>query len=238
MKKASHITYLSIIIALMVHAIVLLVAYSVVISEKKEVEEFFVPMELMELLDVDAFPEPDMGSGEQPKNLIANQQSKTTSERVSYRKKSNAQLEKELKEKYKNIEKDVFDELEAGREKNKDPEESNPEREKLELTDYGWYKEASYEGPVLAKYSLKDRHHNDLKIPGYTCKSSGQVTITITVDQQGRVVDTKVDGIGTNTNNECLIKNAIDFASRSIFNSTYNAPKRQKGTITYKFRRQ
>jgi hypothetical protein len=236
--KASHITYIAIIVALSIHAILLLVALKVVVSEKNTEEEFFVPMEIFELIEEDIAPEPLMHAGEEARNLIANAQSQTSSERASFKKKSNAQLERELMEKYMDLEQEVKNELEAEREENMMPEDDRPEREKLELNDYGWYKETSYEGPVLAKYDLKDRHHNDLKIPGYTCKSSGQVTIEITVDQNGRVVDAKVDGKGTDTKNECLITNAMDFASRSVFNSSSAAPKRQKGTITYKFKKQ
>ena len=54
-------------------------------------------------------------------------------------------------------------------------------------------KTESYSGPSVLSWSLDGRRASHLPIPAYRCVGSGEVTVVITVDNQGRVVNAKVD---------------------------------------------
>lgn len=92
-----------------------------------------------------------------------------------------------------------------------------------------------YLGPTNVSFYLKDRSKRYMHIPVYQCEGGGTVKINIVVDQRGYVVNAIVDATATNANSECLELAAIDAAKKSRFNTDYNAPNRQKGTITYQF---
>ena len=95
-------------------------------------------------------------------------------------------------------------------------------------------------GNVLVEWSLKDRipHLNNkmyIRIPGYMCDSDarGQVTVRISVNQNGDVVSAKFDPSLSTSSNYCMVQTAEEFAMKSRFAYSANAPKLQNGTITY-----
>lgn len=94
---------------------------------------------------------------------------------------------------------------------------------------------ARYAGPTRIYYNLEGRNHSYLPIPIYKCQGSGKVVLIIEVDQKGNVIDANIVAGESTTSEECLIETALGAAKRSKFNSDLNAPKTQRGTLTYIF---
>ena len=90
-----------------------------------------------------------------------------------------------------------------------------------------------YSGPSVLSWSLDGRRATHLPIPAYRCYGGGEVTVIITVNNQGSVVNAKVDD--GSARDGCLQSFAIRAARLSKFNASPSAPARQMGTITYAF---
>ena len=103
------------------------------------------------------------------------------------------------------------------------PEPAKPERKK-----------ETYSGPSVLSWSLDGRKATHLPIPAYRCVGAGEVTVIITVNNQGTVVDAKIDD-GASSKDGCLRSFATRAARLSKFNASTTAPARQMGTITYLF---
>ncbi|WP_299313440.1 hypothetical protein [uncultured Aquimarina sp.] len=82
-------------------------------------------------------------------------------------------------------------------------------------------------------FTLKGREKKDIPNPIYTCNGSGKVVVKIEVNQNGYVIDAKIDKKKSSTRNECLFDNALDYAQDALFSSS--ELKEQKGYITYYF---
>ena len=95
-------------------------------------------------------------------------------------------------------------------------------------------KQETYSGPSVLSWSLDGRRATHLPIPAYRCVGAGEVTVIITVNNQGTVVDAKVDD-GASSKDGCLRSFATRAARLSKFNASTTAPARQMGTITYLF---
>ena len=91
-----------------------------------------------------------------------------------------------------------------------------------------------YSGPSVLSWSLDDRKASHLPIPAYRCYGAGEVTVIITVNNQGDVINAKVDE-GISSNDACLRTFAVRAARLSKFSMSAEAPARQMGTITYAF---
>ena len=91
-----------------------------------------------------------------------------------------------------------------------------------------------YSGPSVLSWSLDGRQATHLPIPAYRCYGAGEVTVIITVNNQGEVVNAKVDE-KTSAQDGCLRTFAVRAARLSKFNASASAPARQIGTITYAF---
>lgn len=92
-----------------------------------------------------------------------------------------------------------------------------------------------YKGLTTIYYALENRHHIELPIPVYKCEGAGEITVTIAVDQRGRVVQVELNSEAVNINEYCLEEAAKNAALATRFNIDMNAPTRQKGTISYNF---
>ncbi|MGN1211156.1 MAG: energy transducer TonB [Candidatus Cryptobacteroides sp.] len=91
-----------------------------------------------------------------------------------------------------------------------------------------------YTGPSVVSYNLDGRKASHLKIPAYRCVAGGDVTVIITVDNQGKVVNAKVyDPVSSE--DECLRNFAVRAARLSRFSADAKAPANQKGEIVYRF---
>ena len=95
-------------------------------------------------------------------------------------------------------------------------------------------KQETYSGPSVLSWSLDGRKASRLPIPAYRCVGAGEVTVIITVNNQGKVIDAKVDD-GVSSGDGCLRAFATRAARMSLFNASTTAPARQLGTITYLF---
>jgi len=91
-----------------------------------------------------------------------------------------------------------------------------------------------YSGPSVLSWSLDGRKASRLPIPAYRCYGAGEVTVIITVNNQGEVINAKVDE-KISTEDNCLRTFAVRAARLSRFSSAPEAPARQMGTITYAF---
>lgn len=82
-------------------------------------------------------------------------------------------------------------------------------------------------------YSLKGRALEYYKTPRYLCEFGGKIVVSIKVDADGTVYDAYING-SSNSNNQCLINHAIEYAKSAKFSSSER--KDQLGTITFIFK--
>ena len=92
----------------------------------------------------------------------------------------------------------------------------------------------AYQGPSVVSYSLTGRKASSLSIPAYRCIGSGMVTVIITVDPSGRVINAQVQEEASSSD-KCLREFAVRAARLSRFSSSTSAPARQMGDIVYQF---
>lgn len=95
-----------------------------------------------------------------------------------------------------------------------------------------------FKGKTNIFYSLENRYHLRLPVPVYKCEGFGIVEVQIFVDQKGYVVYAQVPDMGESLNEICLAEAAKTAAMATRFNTNFDAPLRQQGTITYHFQPQ
>lgn len=91
-----------------------------------------------------------------------------------------------------------------------------------------------YCGPSVLSWTLEGRKASHLPIPAYRCYGAGTVSVAIAVDQQGKVVNAKVND-SASSDDRCLRDFAVRAARLSRFNRDMSAPVRQGGEIVYSF---
>jgi len=74
----------------------------------------------------------------------------------------------------------------------------------------------------------------ELPLPAYNIQEEGRVVVTITVNPEGSVIDTRINN-RTNTTNMQLRNVAVEAARRTKFNAI-SGKNNQTGTITYYFK--
>lgn len=94
--------------------------------------------------------------------------------------------------------------------------------------------DVEYKGPSVLSYELKGRRLSVKKIPAYLCEYDGEVTVIVTVNPQGSVIDARIDK-EVSTSIPCLCDAAKKAAYASVFSQKSDAPARQTGYITYRF---
>lgn len=105
-------------------------------------------------------------------------------------------------------------------------------KEKVQVTETK--KGPEYSGPSVLSYDLGGRRGIDLKIPAYKCYGEGKVSVAITVNRAGQVINAAVIE-GVSSDDPCLRSFAIRAARLSLFESSNSAPERHQGTILYGF---
>jgi hypothetical protein len=95
-----------------------------------------------------------------------------------------------------------------------------------------------FSGKTNIFYSLENRYHLRLPVPVYKCEGFGIVEVQIFVDQKGFVVNAMIPNLGDSMNEICLAEAAKAAAMNTRFNSDFDAPLRQQGTIIYHFQPQ
>lgn len=91
-----------------------------------------------------------------------------------------------------------------------------------------------YSGPSVVSYNLDGRKASRLSIPAYRCIGGGDVTVIITVDNAGYVVNAKILE-EVSSGDICLQEFALRAAKMSRFSSSSSAPLKQRGEIVYRF---
>ena len=91
-----------------------------------------------------------------------------------------------------------------------------------------------YQGPSVVSYSLDGRKASHLSIPAYRCMGAGMVTVIITVNPRGDVINAQVQEEASSPD-QCLREFAVRAARLSKFSSSTSAPDRQMGDIIYQF---
>ena len=127
----------------------------------------------------------------------------------------------------------LAEELKSGQNRQDDPEDYASTGQKQEKEE-PITKKQTYSGPSVLSWSLEGRRASHLPIPAYRCIGAGQVTVIIAVNNQGQVMNAKVDE-DISSSDGCLRNFAIRAARLSRFSSSTTAPSRQMGTITYAF---
>ncbi len=116
-------------------------------------------------------------------------------------------------------------ELENQKEKEKQADNENDSRKMA----------ANYRGPTRIYYDLQGRNHTYLPIPIYKCQGSGKIVLLIEVNQNGIVENANIIEGESTAKDECLLETATGSALRSRFEPNMNAPRIQKGTLTFIF---
>ncbi|WP_079719856.1 energy transducer TonB family protein [Salegentibacter holothuriorum] len=84
-------------------------------------------------------------------------------------------------------------------------------------------------------FSLRGRNAVSIPNPIYTCDNPGKIVVNITVNAEGRVIDTDINKASSNSDNECLTEKALEYALNARF-SRLAGRNEQPGTITYNFK--
>lgn len=145
-----------------------------------------------------------------------------------------------------NYEKEAKNRLFTKRENSNASENQNKEDQKSSTSndDDKSEQQASNEavaGATMVSYRLSDRHplnHNDwyVRNPGYTCGNvNGIVKVLIEVGKSGEVENAKILENQSVNATACMLQKAQQYALKSRFNFSKNAPKKQEGVITYRF---
>lgn len=92
----------------------------------------------------------------------------------------------------------------------------------------------SYQGPSVLSYSLGDRKGSYLPIPAYKCIGSGEVTVIITVNAAGDVMDAKIQD-EVSSGDRCLRDYALGAARKSRFSRSKTGNPKEIGNIVYSF---
>ena len=82
-------------------------------------------------------------------------------------------------------------------------------------------------------FSLVNRKKIYIPIPVYLCEVDGKIVVNITVDGNGKVIDTYINTSSTSSN-ECLIEHALKYAKDSRFSADVSK-NTQLGSITFSF---
>ncbi len=95
-----------------------------------------------------------------------------------------------------------------------------------------------YTGPTNIYYDIPGREALYIPVPVYKCPDGGVVTVNITVNNNGNIINAEVKGDASGFNEMCLHEEALQAALRSRFSNDHDAPPVQSGTITFHFQRQ
>jgi hypothetical protein len=88
---------------------------------------------------------------------------------------------------------------------------------------------------AVASYSVPGRSPLQKFVPSYKCKVQGVVRVNIKVDQKGKIQTPEIDETKTNTQNECLRLEALEYARKWIFDQNFTGPLRVSGWIEFKY---
>ena len=135
----------------------------------------------------------------------------------------------------------AFDNLLKGDKSDGEPKgEGDDDVDGLKGDKEGDPKSSKYYGNPLkgdgdSNYNLAGRNATSKPVVKPNCEEEGTVVVSIEVDKNGKVIKFKAGAKGTDNTASCLLKAAEKAAMRTTWNADPNAPKIQRGTITYVF---
>lgn len=94
-------------------------------------------------------------------------------------------------------------------------------------------KKMAYSGPSVLSWTLDGRSAVNLRIPAYKCEGAGDVSVAITVNEAGSVIDVRI--IDAVSSNDICLRNYATRAARLSKFSIKTGQKKQIGEITYRF---
>lgn len=169
-------------------------------------------------------------------NVAADRNARSGDETRSSR-ADEAAMSEEVEAELRAFEQAAFDALADGRENTDNEGVSRPERDDAPIERYeGWDERVA--GKVTAEYDLGGRKALNLDIPGYRCQGGGVVTLAIVVSPGGDVLEASLMSIasgGGDAMSNCLEAEALRSVRQCRFQSRADAPRRQSGTLTYRF---
>ncbi len=243
-KKTSTVLE-AIALALMIHVVIL----TVIVFADEEMFSFSddqpnsknVDMEFLELTDelLALVPpeEPDIASLlEKYKNVVAKEGSEISDEVKSYGFNKNLTDEQVLKEMLE-FEQNEFNKLKKedqstdnGASTTEDGSKNDdPKKPKDNTGNNG--SESSY-SMATSKFDFS-RDPEYRKTPTYMCRLFGQIVVEIVVNRDGEVTSAK--GVQGDLSKNCLLQQSESYARKWKFKSNSEAPKSEKGTITFTF---
>ncbi|NNE54584.1 MAG: hypothetical protein HKN32_01095 [Flavobacteriales bacterium] len=233
----TKVIYLSVIGSLLIHVGVLGVLNFVRVGGDDEVatttKKNGIELDFVKLEDPTPAESMEGMTAEEIKSLVADANSETTTEEISYQ--SQEQIAQDVYDELKALEQEFFDELSDKPKEEAEYQGEIPEQQDQENYEYFG---KSYEGSVSATFELTDRFPIEQPLPTYKCKTGGTVTVNISVGQQGEVAQADVNPSRTTTSNECLLNEALAYARKWKFDPSFSHPKKQAGTIIFKFQAQ
>ena len=169
-------------------------------------------------------------------NVSADAGARTTDEVRSSRAQDQAMSE-EVEAELRAFEQAAFDALSEGRDDSATAGELKADDRDEPLEQYeGWNERVA--GQVTAEYELDGRKALNLSIPGYRCRGGGVVLLSIVVAPGGDVLEASVLSAaseGGEAMSSCLETESLRSVSQCRFQSKADAPRRQTGTLTYRF---
>ena len=114
------------------------------------------------------------------------------------------------------------------------PYEENVKEEEISPT-LSLNAENDYKGASNVYYNLSGRRHRYLPIPVYKCEREGEVVVEIIVNKKGYVISARIEKQNSVIDDNCFYKTAMEAALNTKFNTDFNAPIHQKGSISYHF---
>jgi hypothetical protein len=147
------------------------------------------------------------------------------------------QANKEVMEELKTLEENEFKTLST----------DNPELEKVDdinpnliKEDAEKNKDASYGSNIIAtaNFYLPNRQALIKKVPSYKCQTQGVIRINIKVNNKGKIILKEIDINNSNSNDDCIIKNAMNYVDKWKFSQDFNDNNRKSGWIEFTYLRQ
>jgi len=166
-------------------------------------------------------------------SVVANaNQEKTTYSNQNF---SKSQADQEVLEELKQLENEEFNSIKHIEKKEKNLEEAPKIDNNLIKEGAESNEKASYGNDVkaTASYYLPNRTPQRKPAPSYKCTTEGIVTVKIKVNQKGRIVSAIIDESKTNTQNECLRHEAINYVKRWRFTQNFDDKLKKEGWIKF-----
>jgi len=204
-------------------------------NERVVIELDFSEIEEEENLVAEEMTQNSFESNSDLMNVAANSnQDQTTYTNQNF---SKSQADQEVLDELMKLEQAEFNSIEHSEEENNNEQVKNSIEKGLVKENAQQNDDASFGKDVkaTANYYLPNRKPQRKPTPSYKCTAEGIVRVIIKVNQKGRVVGTSIDEATTNTQNECLRSEAINYAKRWRFTQEFNDEARKEGWIAFTY---